>query len=450
MRTSPKRVGASLAVWFLFCGWLQNSVAQQKSPVPDAGAQQAAKKMAGEIYGGRFALANTADEKTALAAEMIAAGLKIESGSADQFVLLDIAREIAAGAGDAATAMSAVKELAERFDVPAVTMAADTLLIVARQAGTSIQRRALAEASVDVIGKLAEAEQYERAVRLCEAAHEAAQQSGEFKLSSELSARLPELRRAHQEFQRYRDALAVMEDDPTDPAANLAAGRYLCLVKSDWDRGVAMLALGSDEPLKAVAVLELQGAESAEEQAAIGDAWWDVAETKEGDERDILRLRAAGWYRQAAPQLAGSLAGLRIKQRLEELAEVPQETAQSPPASKPSARQRRVVWTMPLNNPKELAKNWTGRNKIELDAGGPKFVAPGEGSRAHQASLESRFNLTGDFEILMAVEFSRSRWTNTGTTVVAISGERFEIRSAREPQAFSPSIMIRRQGDQLM
>jgi hypothetical protein len=56
----------------------------------------------------------------------------------------------------------------------------------------------------------------------------------------------------------------------------------------------------------------------------------------------------------------------------------------------------------------ELEKNWTGRNKVELDAGGPKFVAPGESSRPHQASLESRFGLTGDFEILMAVEFSRS------------------------------------------
>ncbi len=450
MRTSSRRVGAFLAVWFLFCGWLQHSTAQQKAPVPDASAQQAAKKMAGEIYGGRFALASTADERTALAAEMIAAGLKIEPGSADQFVLLDIAREIAAGTGDAATALSAVKELGQRFDVPAVTMAADTLLIVARQADTSTQRRALAEASVDVIDKLAEADQFQRAIRLGEAAHQAAQQSREFRLGSELSGRLPELRRAHQQFQQYRDALAVMEDDPTDPTANLAAGRYLCLVKDDWELGVPMLALGSDEPLKAAAVLELQGTESAEEQAAIGDAWWDAAETKEGDEREILRSRAAGWYRQAATQLAGSLAGLRIKQRLEKLAEVPQETSPRPAASKPSTRQRRVVWTMPVNNPKELVKNWTGRNKIELDAGGPKFVVPGEGSRPNQASLESRFGLTGDFEIVMAMEFSRSRWTNTGTTAVAISGERFEIRAAREPQAFSPSIMIRRQGDQLM
>jgi hypothetical protein len=112
-------VAAILAVWMLLLLG-RNGSAQERAPVPDAAAERAAKKVAGEIYGGRFALAKTADDKTALAAEMIAAGLKIEPGSADQYVLLDIAREIAASAGDAQTALSAVKELTQRFDVPAL------------------------------------------------------------------------------------------------------------------------------------------------------------------------------------------------------------------------------------------------------------------------------------------------------------------------------------------
>ena len=68
--------------------------AEQKASVPDEAAEQAAKKMAGEIYGGRFALAKTAADKTALAAEMIEAALKVRDGSAGQFVLLRIARDI--------------------------------------------------------------------------------------------------------------------------------------------------------------------------------------------------------------------------------------------------------------------------------------------------------------------------------------------------------------------
>jgi formylglycine-generating enzyme required for sulfatase activity len=378
MRTSSERFGIALGVLLLFFGFAQDSCAQSKTPVPDAAAQQAAKKTAGEIYGGRFALAKTADEQTALAAEMIAAGLKIQPGSADQFVLLDIARGIAAGAGDAATSLSAVKELTQRFDVPALTLEADTLLTVARQARISTQRRALAEASVNVIGKLAEADEYDRAIRLCEAAREAAQQSREHRLGNELSTQLPELRRAQQELRRYRDALAVMEDAPTEPAPNLAAGRYLCLIKGDWERGVPMLALGSDEPLKAVAVMELQGAETAEQQAAIGDAWWDVAETREGQESDLLRLRAGSWYRRAAPQLAGSLAGLRIKQRLEEIAKLDREIPAAPtrlgpplaiaPFDERTAKQHQAAWAKHLGVP-VVWKNAIGMTFVLIPPG---------------------------------------------------------------------------------
>ena len=152
-----------------------------------------------------------------------------------------------------------------------------------------------------------------------------------------------------------------MDDNPTEPAANLAAGCYLCFVKGNWNRGVAMLALGSDEPLKAVALMELRGAASADEQAAIGDAWWDVAEARQGDERDTLRLRAGFWYRQAEPMVAGGLVGLKIKQRLEAIAKLGGEISAAPtrlgpplavaPFDERTARQHQAAWAKHLGVP---------------------------------------------------------------------------------------------------
>lgn len=298
--------------------------AQQKSPVPDKAAEQAAKKTAGEIYGGRFALAKTAADKTALAAEMIGAGLKVQDGSAGQYVLLTIARDIAAGAGDVTTALSAVKELTQRFDVP-TTLPAETLLTAAEQASTTAQRKAAAEAAGLIIGELSEADDYESAFRVCEAARLAAQGAREFKLAGGFLSQLPELKRLQSEFQAYRDALAIMEGNPTDPKANLAAGRYLCFVKGDWEQGIPMLALGGDAALKAVALMDMRGGDSGEEHAAIGDAWWDLAEAREGEARDTLQLRAGFWYRQAEPKLAGNLVGLKAKQRLEEISNLGRE-----------------------------------------------------------------------------------------------------------------------------
>ena len=91
-----------------------------------------------------------------------------------------------------------------------------------------------------------------------------------------------------------------------------------------------MLALGSDAVLKAAAIKDLRGADSADEQAAIGDAWWDLAETKQGQERDTLRLRAGFWYRQAFGKLEG-LSRLKVEQRISQLGgEMPKPKANEP------------------------------------------------------------------------------------------------------------------------
>ena len=76
---------------------------------------------------------------------MDAAG-KVQAGSADQYVLLKIAREIAAGAGEAATALQAADEQAKQFDVPAAKLKAETLLAAVREAKATAQHKAVAEA----------------------------------------------------------------------------------------------------------------------------------------------------------------------------------------------------------------------------------------------------------------------------------------------------------------
>ena len=304
--------------------------AQPKTPVPDAQAQQTAKKAAGELFADRFTQAKTTAEKTALATDMMDAAGKVQAGSADQYVLLKIALDVAAGTGDAATALQAVERLLEQFDEPAAELIGDTLLTAARQATTSAQHKAVAEAALSIAGKLSDADQYETALRLCEAARSSAQRAKLFPLAKELTAQIEETKRQQLLSEDYRKALSVLEDKPTDPAANLAAGRHLCFVKGNWDRGVPMLALGSDAALKAAAIKDLRGANSADEQAAIGDAWWDLAETKQGEERDTLRLRAGFWYRQAFGNLEG-LARLKVQQRIDQLGvEMPKSNASEP------------------------------------------------------------------------------------------------------------------------
>jgi hypothetical protein len=81
---------------------------------------------------------------------------------------------------------------------------------------------------------------------------------------------------------------------------------YYCFGKGDWDRGVPMLALGSDSLLKSVARKELlEDCSSVADQVSLGDAWYDLAQTKTGFAKSAIHRRAIHWYCRALPSLTG-------------------------------------------------------------------------------------------------------------------------------------------------
>jgi formylglycine-generating enzyme required for sulfatase activity len=365
-------------------GFPRELSAQQKARVPDAQAHEAARRVTDEIYGARFRQARRVAAKTALAAEMIDEALKVQNGSPDQYVVLKIAADIAAGTGDAPTALRAVERLIERFDVPSPRLIAETLLTAGGKASTSSQHKALGEAVLKVLDRVTGTEEFDLALRLCTLARSSAQKAGQYALAKELTAKTEDITNRQSALRECREARAVLDKNPHEPMANLTAGRYYCFVVGNWDRGLAMLALGSDAALKDVAIKDLRGAASAEEQAAIGDAWWAVAETKQGSERDALRLRAAAWYQQAETKLAGGLAVLKARQRLAEVRklgrEVPVLSRTPPPAIAPfdatTAKQHQAAWAKHLGVPVLQANSIEMRFALippgEFDMGSPK------------------------------------------------------------------------------
>jgi len=409
----------------------------QKTQVPDAAALEASQQVARDLYGDLFRSAKTAANKTAVAKEMIDAALKLRDGSSDQYVLLKIGREIAAGAGDAATALQAVEKQAERFDIPAAKLRAETLLTAASEATAPGQHKAVAEAVLPVVDDLAGADDIELALDVCEAGRAAAQKSRQFALVNELRARADELKKQQGSSQEYRQALAVMEDEPAEPAANLAAGRYLCLIKGDWDHGVPMLALGSDAALKAVALMELRGADTAEQQAAIGNAWWDAAETRQGAERDTLRLRAGVWYRRAEPKMAGSLTGLRINQRLEQLAAL--RLSDSALVKRAGALKERLIFE--FNDKAFTEKYWEWSGEWQMGEDGGK--APPSNS-----FLRSRHAFLSDVVIDMDFGFGQAAFTNTGGCWISIWGKQLAI--SMEWHGLNAKIHIHREGNEIV
>lgn len=137
-------------------------------------------------------------------------------------------------------------------------------------------------------------------------------------------------------YHEMKEAAAVLDKKPDDPAANLAVGKYYCLRKGDWEKGLPMLALGQDERLKTVAGQEIAGANTAADKVKLGDAWWDLAEKEPGKAQSVLRGRANYWYQQALPDISG-LAKAKLEKRIKECTPAT-ETPEEPAAVKKTSK----------------------------------------------------------------------------------------------------------------
>ena len=102
--------------------------AEKKTPVPADAAQAAATKLVKEVYGDEYAKAKTTTEKQALAKTLLNKANETKDDPASQFVLLRLAKDIAAQAGDGQMAFQAIDEMAETFLVNANEMKMTVLI----------------------------------------------------------------------------------------------------------------------------------------------------------------------------------------------------------------------------------------------------------------------------------------------------------------------------------
>src|SRR5262249_17742223 len=99
-------------------------------------------------------------------------------------------------------------------------------------------------------------------------------------------------------------------------------GRYLCLTKGQWQRGLPMLAKGDDAKLKALAEKDLTKPKDAKMQVELADAWSELGESMKGTPNIHVMGRAFHWYAEALPKIEGGLTRLRVQRQIDELAKL--------------------------------------------------------------------------------------------------------------------------------
>jgi WD40 repeat protein len=294
--------------------------APPRQAIPSTAAQAEAEKLVHELYKADYARRRPADQQS-LATKLLAEGRSTKDNPAGRFVLFREARDLAALAGDAVLACDAVDALAADFEYDVVSAKVELLQRMAKGASTPSANRGLAELAVDLMTKAVQADVYDVATRLADVAATCAARCGNPALRKQIDQRIEAVRFAGKEFIAVHPAMDVLRDRPDDPAANLTVGRFHCLVKGDWDRGVLLLARGSDGRLKQIARLDLRRPVNPTDQVVVGDSWWDLAESERGATRTNLQRRAGHWYKLALPNLTG-LTEAKIQRRLRQIADL--------------------------------------------------------------------------------------------------------------------------------
>ncbi len=312
--------------------------ADSRIPVPEAAAQKEALAIIREVYQEESTAAKSSTKKVALGKKLIAEADQARDEPSSYFVLLRVARDLGASAGDTKLALQAVDLIAATFEIPALQAKAQTLAKVAKSARTSTQRKALAAGAADLIDEALAEDDFDAAKQLVDLSLAAARKVRDGSLVKSITARKKQIRHAADAYTEIQTILTTLEEKPVDAEANLAAGKYFCFVKRNWEKGIPMLALGGDATLKALAVKELKGTTSANEQAKLGDSWWDLAQKEKDHTKDAMLARAAFHYKEALPEVTSSLVKARIRSRLKTRSPAGKVAAKTPAKRKPRGR----------------------------------------------------------------------------------------------------------------
>ena len=273
----------------------------RRPPVPDAAKLREAEVAVRKSF--NVDQAKSPKEKSDLARTLITTAGASGARDAELFVRLRTARDLAQAAAETQILLEAIDAIAAEFDVDALS---EKTQFLTRVQGRPADAAAWAKVCMEVARQAAAVDDYDAAGKLATRAESLAGTAKDFAYREEIREKGKEYADLRREGERVRPAQETLKSNPSDPSANGTVGRYLCLIKDDWAKGLPLMAKGPDAPLKRIAEQELATPAEPAAQAALGDAWASQSDKESAIAKTRAKLRAAEWLERALPGLSGS------------------------------------------------------------------------------------------------------------------------------------------------
>lgn len=284
----------------------------ERLPMPPADAITAAAKELRSILKDDFAARDPA-ARAGLVQKLIELGAKGQPAA--RCAALREAEDLAAKLGDSAGAETAAGALAATFAIEPADERLRALAACAAGAATTESLAVLLETLLGMSETAVDADDYPLAERAAQAADTAAKRLRDTSATARTRAQLARVRGLGDEWRKVGSASDLLGQP--DPAGTGRLGRFQCLAKGAWDKGLPNLAKGDDAALAAAAQAEL-AAKDPGPLAAAAVGWTDLAAKQPREARDAMLLHAAGLLRSAIPGL-DVLERARSEKRLAEI-----------------------------------------------------------------------------------------------------------------------------------
>ncbi len=289
---------------------------QDRAPEPSAEVQKDTLKLVRDLFKEDYAKKTPADQR-ALSRKLLAKGVETADDPAARYVLLREARDLAAATGDVDTAVLSVDETARHYSIDGAALKLATLSKMAAAVRDPDAARAIARALVAAAVESARADGFETAAQALGKAEPLAKTSQDLPLAGRIADLKGDVASLKSEAARVKPLIGTAA-----PADAEALGRWFCLAKGDWDKGLPHLVAAAKAPLKTAAERDAAMPSTPDKMLEAAEGWLEVAaKEKSGWRRSQLLARARYWLQQADAGAAGLLK-MRVAKRAEEAEEI--------------------------------------------------------------------------------------------------------------------------------
>ncbi len=406
----------------------EESAKGKREPIPGPEEIARAEARIREVYQAELARAEAPSEKQKLAVRWIEEASATSDDPSARFALLKLAQQIGVEVGDVGLIIRAIEETGKYFELDVGAARQAALQKAAQQPRTPTLHRIFAEKCSELMEQAIKQDDFAWAMDCGRAAYTAAQQANDPLLVKAIVAQGHRVVALRAEYEKVQAALKTLTQQPDDSEAHLLVGRYLCLVREDWPKGLPHLAKGSDPDLKSAAEKDLAHPTDVRGQMDVADLWWELAQKYSGPEKEAIARRAGWWYAQALPQATG-LDKTKATIRLAEVSgkpekeKPPQPTAKKTSKTTPQDPARSKILSVPEGGTADLFKQIDPKkHRLTGDwifRGGRLVGIPGPGGTA---GLHIPVLPRGSYEIQM--DFTRTGGEGMIGLLVPVGGQR--------------------------